>query len=181
MTIKNDRYLRITDILSPFSGLQDIKPFILSQAADRGTRVHQMIEDYLSGIGIWEEDSSLMGYLDSMKKFWKDGYPIHYQEQRFFNDEFMITGACDLIIEFQGCLTLVDWKTSHAPNRTWPMQGSAYSWLAKKHGIPIENILFIKLDKKGSKPQVFQYEENFSLFLKCYEIYNYFFKEDHIF
>ena len=44
-------YTRVTEILSPFSGLDKIPKHILDNAARRGTRVHDVCESIVKGLG----------------------------------------------------------------------------------------------------------------------------------
>ena len=44
-------YTRVTEILSPFSGLDRVPKAILKNAADRGTRVHKVCEGIVQGLG----------------------------------------------------------------------------------------------------------------------------------
>lgn len=44
-------YTRVTEVLYPFSGLSNIKPDILANAARRGTRVHDICEGIMKGLG----------------------------------------------------------------------------------------------------------------------------------
>jgi hypothetical protein len=50
--------------------------------------------------------------------------------------------------------------------------------MAKKQGINIDRIEFIKLSKTGGKPKVFVYEENWFLFKSVLDIYRYFYKNE---
>lgn len=47
----NSAYTRITEILSPFSGLDKIPKEIVANAARRGTKVHDICEGIVKGIG----------------------------------------------------------------------------------------------------------------------------------
>ena len=73
---------------------------------------------------------------------------------------------------------IVDLKTSAKPSKTWPLQGSAYAYLARQAGYNISGIHFLHLQRDGYKPDLYVYEDNFDLFKKCLDIYNYF-REKH--
>jgi len=172
-------YERVTNVLYPFSGYGAIDPIILQRAADRGTKAHTAIESYLSGTGLWDADEQSLLYLESAKKFWGEGYYITCMEKRFYDERLLITGQCDLIIKTESGNVLLDWKTSSKENKTWKMQGAAYANMAMEDGFHIDEVWFVKLDKLGKQPEIFRYKEilkDYALFLKCYEIYNEFFK-----
>lgn len=64
----NGDYTRVTEILSPFSGLDRVPKAILKNAADRGTRVHKVCEGIVRGIGEWDVDVEISGYVSSFRK-----------------------------------------------------------------------------------------------------------------
>lgn len=172
---KISEYIRVTDVLYPFSGLQSVDPYILRNAADRGTKVHEICSALIDDLGVLEFGTNLDGYIESFKK-WKNGKKFITKPDRFYCDEYHITGECDALYKNENGFTLVDFKTPAREGRTWPLQGSAYSYLAKKSGYNVTQIEFVKLAKDGSEPKVYIYQENFPLFLKCLELYKVFFK-----
>lgn len=177
MIFKEQEYTRVSTILNPISGYGMIEPMIIKMAQDRGTIVHRLIEDYLR-LGIEDENCQYSKYFDSFKKFWgeipeQQQRSIYTLEQRLYDDDLLLTGQSDVILS-DG--TLIDWKTSSAVNRTWPLQASAYAHLCDLNGFHINKILFVKLDKEGKKPKFYEYTKDFALFMKCYEFYHLFFK-----
>jgi len=166
---------RVTQVLSPFSGMNKIDPMILQNAANRGTKVHMICDCLILNLpsDIIEEDHK--GYIESFKQ-WKEGKKFLIKPERFYDDELQITGEIDGIYEKDGEITLFDFKTSAAEGKTWNLQGSAYSYLARKGGFKISNLEFVKLCKKGKSPKIYQYEDDLKTFLMCLEIYRKFFK-----
>lgn len=90
----------------------------------------------------------------------------------------MITGQVDMIIETADGSIILDLKTSAKPSKTWPLQGSAYAYMARKQGYDIKAIHFLHLNRYGEKPNLYVYDDHFELFKKCLEIYK-FLKEPH--
>ncbi len=174
--MKDSRYLRVTEILGPFSGLDKIDKNVLQHAADRGSKVHKVCEGIISGLGEWETDQEITGYVESFKKWWATGQKVIAMEKRFCCSELMITGQIDLILEYPEGIIILDIKTPMKPSKTWPLQGSAYAYLARKEGFNIKGIQFLQLDKYGFYPKIHAYEEDFDLFKKCLDVFNYFFK-----
>jgi hypothetical protein len=176
MEVIKPGYQRVTDILSPQSGYGSVPVKILKAACDRGTRVHDAIENYFKGLGLWHDDEwpEEVAYIESFEKFWQE-WDFTALENRFYCDELMITGKCDLIIKHEGKPILVDWKTSAAVNPTWQYQGAAYKHLAKDYGI--EEVWFVKLSKTGEYPEVVKFtaeqcNRDIAIFRKCIEIYH---------
>jgi len=169
-------YLRVTDILSPFSGLSNINPDVLKNAGNRGTLVHEIIEGIEQGFGKENVPEIAIGYIESYEK-WAAGKDFLPAAKRFYENELMITGLIDSIYRDGEDLVLVDYKTPAKESKTWAIQASAYSFMCKKNGYNISRIEFIKLDKTGKYPKVYTYVENMDMFLKILECYKFFFKE----
>ncbi len=174
--IEKSDYIRVTTVLSPFSGLDKIPKAILDNARDKGTYVHAKCDAYIKGIGDDTKHPEWDLYFKSFLK-WTPKIFIKTPE-RLFCDNHMITGECDAIYKDGEDLVLVDFKTPVNEGKTWLLQGSAYSYLAKKAGYDIKRIEFVKLSKEGKTPKVYIYEENFDLFLKCLAVYRHFFKNN---
>lgn len=173
-----ENYLRVTHVLYPFSGLQSIDPDIVANAARRGTKVHQICEGIVSGLGEIGVDDETWGYVESFKKWWGEGLDVEAMEKRFWDDELRITGQVDFIIRDESGLTIVDIKTSSRPSKTWEAQGSAYAYLAKKAGYDIKKIVFLHLNKHGKEPKLYEYPIDDSFFLAILRVFKHFFHKE---
>lgn len=174
MTIKDD-YIRVTSVLNPFSGLHKINQEIVKRAAERGSRVHKICDAIMDDLGLLDMDDEVSGYISSFEQWYKEKIFIP-NPKRFYCDKLGITGECDGIYQDNG-LVLFDIKTPLKESKTWSLQCSAYAYLARLQGFNIKRIEVIKLSKDGKEPTVYQYEDNFDLFLKCLEIYKHFFNK----
>jgi len=170
-------YLRVSEVLYPFSGLGTIDKSIVDNAARRGTKVHKICEAIIEGLGEIGVDDEAKGYVESFKKWWLLGHEVYCMEHRFWDDTHDITGQVDLIIENEDGLSIVDLKTSYKPSKTWPNQLSAYALLARNTGLKIDRIMIIHLNKHGKDPTVYEYEIDTDLFLEILKIYKYFFTD----
>ncbi len=173
-----ENYLRVTNVLYPFSGLQNIDADVLAHAAARGTKVHKICEGIVSGLGEIGVDDETRGYVESFKKWWDLGIDVVEMERRFWNDELRITGQVDFIIKTADGLAIVDIKTSSKPSSTWPAQGAAYAYLAKAAGYKITKIYFLHLNKSGKVPKIYEYPVDDSFFLDILRVYKHFFYKD---
>jgi hypothetical protein len=169
-------YLRVTQLLSLFSGLNKINPEVLRNAADRGTLVHTIIEGIEEGFGKEDVPEIAQGYIESYEK-WATGKDFLLAPKRLYDDELMITGLVDSIYKEGDHLVLVDYKTPARESKTWAMQASAYSFMCKKNGYNISRIEFVKLDKTGKEPKIYAYMEDMQMFHKALECYRYFFTD----
>jgi hypothetical protein len=173
-----EKYIRVTDVLYPLSGLQKVPVHIVQNASERGSKVHDICDALISNMGIPNIDPEIQGYIQSFESWSKDKCFID-RPSRFYCDDYLITGECDGIYEDKTGLVLFDIKTPAKESKTWSLQGSAYSYLAKKSGYNISRIEFIQLNKKGENPKIHVYQEDFELFLSCLKIYKLFFKDTH--
>lgn len=87
---------------------------ISRQAAGRGTSVHQLIEDYIQGV---ESQGTIMPHIKDMFSRLKlvadesiDN--IRLIEGLMFSHHLRCAGTVDMIAEFDGKLSVIDWKTS---------------------------------------------------------------------
>jgi len=177
MDKSRENYLRVTQVLSPWSGLDKIDPAVLAHAAERGTKVHKICEGIASGLGEYGVDDETRGYVESFKKWWALGISVVSMEERFWDDQLRITGQVDFIIETPDGLAIVDLKTSSRPSKTWEAQGSAYAYLAKRAGYPIRKIYFLHLSKLGKVPKIIDYPVDDGFFLSILRVFRHFYGE----
>lgn len=84
---------------------------ISKKAANRGTRIHTLCEKYLSN------DEITSGYFD--QDMWSSIKPelnridnIHALEQALYSDHLEVAGTVDCVAEYEGKLSIIDFKTS---------------------------------------------------------------------
>ena len=88
---------------------------ISNKASRRGTKLHTICENYINNESDYYGD--VMPDVKSMFKTIKpviDKYinNIHYQEQSLWSTKLQLAGRVDLIAEFDGVLSVIDFKTS---------------------------------------------------------------------
>ena len=66
-----ENYIRVTNVLYPFSGLDKIDSEIVAHAAQRGTKVHKICEGIIQGLGELGVEEETKGYVESFKKWWE--------------------------------------------------------------------------------------------------------------
>jgi len=171
-----DGYTRVTEVLTPFSGLSNVPESVLNNAADRGCRVHAAIDSYIKGFGFFPEDD-VINYMTSFYS-WADGKTFIDTPKRFYIDTPMkLTGECDSIYQSDEGLVLVDFKTPAKEGKTWHLQGSCYSYMAKQAGLDIKRIEFVRVRKDGKPAIVYNYEEDWPSFELIYSVYDKYFRK----
>ena len=158
---------------------------ISQQASVRGTAVHKLAEDYLNNDPDWKEGAmptNLFSFEDIKKIMDKRLNNIWMQEVFLYSDRLKTAGQVDCIAEFDGQLSIIDFKTSRKPKKvewitSYFIQASFYAAaFYERTGIPIkQGVILITVDHH--EPQVFKintydYLEHFLSVRKKYKELN---------
>lgn len=137
---------------------------ISHQAATRGTSVHKLAEDYIDNVDDWKGKampnnlytfSHLKNIIDNrLNNVW-------FQEEYLYSDRLKCAGQVDCIAEFDGELSIIDFKTSRKPKKiewitNYFIQASFYAAaFYERTGVPIkQGVILITVDH--NEPQVFK-------------------------
>ena len=121
---------------------------ISARASARGTRIHSLCENYLLGNTCEPDifDAEMFGQI----KYWlEDINNIHCLETPLYSDFLQVAGTVDCIGEFQGKLSVIDFKTSSKVKdrddiHAYFMQTAAYAVaFEERTGIPIGRLVII--------------------------------------
>lgn len=121
---------------------------ITTRAANRGTRIHQYCEDYLRG-NVFEANMFDLQMFNSIKPLLDDIDNIHCLESPLYSDHLEVAGTVDCIAEFQGKLSVIDFKTSSRIKdrdeiHNYFMQTSAYAVaFEERTKIPVGRMVII--------------------------------------
>ena len=121
---------------------------VSARASARGTRIHTLCEHYLLGKNP-EPDIFDAEMFNSMKYWLQDIDKIHCLETPLYSDFLQVAGTVDCIAEFQGKLSVIDFKTSSKPKDrddiyNYFMQTAAYAVaFEERTGIPVGRLVII--------------------------------------
>ncbi len=172
VTPSGELYPSITTILGEFSkaSIQEWRKRvgeteankISGKASRRGTSVHSVCEAYIKN-----EDGFLDGQTPNIIELFKTIEPflervdnIHGVELALYSDHFGVAGRTDLIAEFDGKLSVIDYKTSNrTKKKDWcesyfaqcAFYAVAYEELTK---IPVPQVVVI-IAVDNEQPQLF--------------------------
>ena len=145
---------------------EQVANHVMIQAANRGTAVHNMVEDYLNNVD-----------LDQVEKYKKQFLPrmmfnvlkpelsrinnIRLQEAQMFSTDYTVAGRCDCIAEYDGVLSVIDFKTSTKEKaedwiENYFIQGSAYAQMFKEHFAEEVTQVVILITTEEGTTQVFK-------------------------
>jgi len=90
--------------------------YITTQAQKIGTQSHKIIENYLSNrLSLNEFDLLPIAHFNNLKPYLENISDITSIEQRMYSDNLKVAGTSDLIAEYNGELSIIDYKTKRKP------------------------------------------------------------------
>jgi hypothetical protein len=162
--------------------------YIVRKAAEDGTQTHGLCETYLNGeeinflstSGDPKYDINIWQMFLRFVEFWETFNPVLIEtEVHLFSDEWKVAGTCDLVVEIEGKIWVLDIKTSNHLHTTYDFQTAVYGKCYEEcFGKKIDHrgILWLKSAKRGPKKDKMQgkgwevvessrtYEEDLNLF-----------------
>lgn len=103
----------VSEIIAPLGADLDDSDLELKleAAAERGTTCHKILELYLNGDQEAEYPSEYEGYADGIRLFLAEHEIVPYAiEKPICSSELMVAGTPDLLCEYDGKLTVIDYK-----------------------------------------------------------------------
>jgi hypothetical protein len=174
-TPEGNFYPSITTVLSVRNkgGLQawrkrvgeDVANYIARTAATRGIAVHNMCEDWLNNVPYnWPQDwtkhtKNFLPYMlfkQLAEKSLLNIDNIYSQECGLYSDKYRVAGRVDCIAEYNGVLSIIDFKTSSKErtdewNESYYIQASAYAEMFEERtGIEINQIVILVVTADGA-------------------------------
>ena len=171
----NESYPSITTVLGAQSkqGIiewkkrvgEEVANHISRQAANRGTHVHNMVEDHLNNLDVDQVEKYKKQFLPRMmfnvlKPELSKINNIRLQEAAMYSTDYTVAGRVDCIAEYDGTLSVIDFKTStKEKSEDWIenyfIQGSAYAEMYKEHfGEEVTQVVILITTEEGTT-QVF--------------------------
>ena len=145
---------------------EEVANHISRQAANRGTHVHNMVEDHLNNLDVDQVEKYKKQFLPRMmfnvlKPELSKINNIRLQEAAMYSTDYTVAGRVDCIAEYDGVLSVIDFKTStKEKSEDWIenyfVQGSAYSQMYKEHFDEDVNQVVILITTEQGTTQVFK-------------------------
>ena len=168
-TPEGNKYPSITTVLSVRNkkGLHDwrkrvgddVANYVARKAANRGTAVHHMCEDYLNND--FDEEKHKKKFLPYVlfnqlrESVLRKVNDIYSQEAGLYSDKYKVAGRVDCIAEYDGKLSIIDFKTSSKErsddwNESYYIQASAYAEMFEERtGIEINQVAILVVTEDG--------------------------------
>jgi genome maintenance exonuclease 1 len=133
----------------------------MGRAARRGTATHNLIENYIKGEPASDTGVLPLGLFRLMKPYLDQINNIHMLETIMYSKELTVAGQVDCIAEFNGELSVIDFKTANKQRKeewveSYFMQTTAYAQMYKElYGTEIKQIVILMACEDGAM-QVFK-------------------------
>ena len=136
---------------------------VMNQASLRGTAVHQLAEDYVNNEKDWKKGAmpaNLFTFNTIKPLLDKHLNNVWIQEAPLYSERLSVAGRVDCIAEWDGVLSIIDYKTSKRPKprkyvESYFIQEAAYAAMFyERTGVPIKQIVTV-IAVDDNEPQVF--------------------------
>ena len=158
-TPEGNKYPSITTVLSGRNaeGLikwrervgNDVANQIMRTAAKRGTAVHELAENYLNNKELTQQDVLPLAMFTLLKPELDNINNIVMQEGALYSDKWGVAGRVDCIAEYDGKITVIDFKTSTKEKKeewveNYFIQCTAYcEMFEERYGLAINQIAIL--------------------------------------
>lgn len=180
VTAEGQAYKSVTTILGEKlskKGLEDWKKRVgeveaakvSNLAARRGTAVHDIAERYLLNEQFWTKGAmpaNVETFMMAKRVLDEHVDTIYGIEHFLYSDELKTAGATDVIADYDGVTSIIDFKTSRG-NKTESMiesyflQATCYALMAEeRHGIQVPQIVIIIMVDDAPEPLVFKKQKS---------------------
>jgi len=142
----------------------DVANYISGNAVRRGIKIHEMCEDYLNNM---HDDALFETYEKEHFLYWClfkqlrdqalcDIDNIYAQEVGLYSDKYKVAGRVDCIAEYNGVMSVIDFKTSTRErtddwNENYYIQGAAYAEMFEERtDIEVNQIVILVVTEDGT-------------------------------
>ncbi len=158
---------------------------IMRNAAKRGTAVHTLTEDYLNNKELSKQDVLPTALFTILKPELDKINNIVMQEESLYSNKWGVAGRVDCIAEFQGKLSVIDFKTSTKDKKeewveNYFIQTAAYCEMyEEQYGQSIDQIVILIVTEEGATQTFIKNKNDYLPLLKpAIEEFNRKFKEN---
>ena len=154
---------------------------ITKKATTRGTNVHKICEQYLNNDNAYMKGvmPDALEHFLSIKPYLNKIDNIHYQEQALWSTQLGMAGRVDCIAEYEGVLSVIDFKTSSRIKllediEDYFWQTTAYALMYEELiGKPIDDLVII-MSVQDEKPLIFKQKTHQYIdgLAKCIDYYH---------
>lgn len=149
----------VTTIMAPLadSYYKNVQESVLYSAGNRGTAVHNSIENYVK-YGIEDIAPEYVGYFNAFLDWYKSHQVKPYgSEVRLYHKSLLYAGTADMFADVNGKASLIDFKTTYSVSEMMcGVQLEAYQQAIISHMVenPFAQKMIIHLKKDGKYEEI---------------------------
>jgi ATP-dependent exoDNAse (exonuclease V) beta subunit len=140
------------------------------RATDRGTKIHKLMENYVSFGEKSNDYDWLYKSYDKVISYSIERFKKIYSENLLHNDEYKIAGTADLIYDHGDYFTIGDFKTNKKFNYT--------SDFNEHFKAPIDHLLYCEFNNYALQMSLYAYMYELNSGKKCKKIVVFYLRED---
>lgn len=135
---------------------EDVAKWEMNRASRRGKSTHTLVEEYIKGETPSERSVLPLGLFKLLKPYVDQIQNVHCLETIMYSKKLTIAGQVDCIAEYNGKLSVIDFKTANKYREegwieNYFMQTTAYAIMYEElFGTPIEQIVIIIASEDGT-------------------------------
>ena len=142
--------------------------YITQEAATIGTETHKLIENHINEVRQADEVRLLsVAHFNNLIPFLQKINDVHGTELRLYSNKMKLAGTSDCIANYQGELSIIDYKTKRSDQKEeWMkdhfIQGTAYAQMFKElTGIEVKQVVILVSSEKNSRMEFVKNTEDY--------------------
>ena len=142
--------------------------YITQEAATIGTETHKLIENHINEVRQTDEVRLLsVAHFNNLIPFLQKINDVHGTELRLYSNKMKLAGTSDCIANYQGELSIIDYKTKRSDQKEeWMkdhfIQGTAYAQMFKElTGIEVKQVVILVSSEKNSRMEFVKNTEDY--------------------
>ena len=142
--------------------------YITQEAAIIGTETHKLIENHINEVRQADEVRLLsVAHFNNLIPFLQKINDVHGTELRLYSNKMKLAGTSDCIANYQGELSIIDYKTKRSDQKEeWMkdhfIQGTAYAQMFKElTGIKVKQVVILVSSEKNSRMEFIKNTEDY--------------------
>ena len=172
----------VTQVIGPYKDFSQVPEHVMATAQERGSEFHALAAAHLMGTWIPEVPLNLAGYFRSFTR-WADAHVVEviWVENTLVHPVYRYKGTPDALLRIRGDegLTLPDWKTPVAFDKSWIVQTAGYKELVEVNGWPVARIASLQPHREGKIARFREFSSSLNLglsvFLSLVNSWNFFY------
>ena len=151
---------------------EDAAKWEMGRAARRGKSTHNLVEEYIKGETPSERSVLPLGLFKLLKPYVDQIDNVHMLETIMYSKELTLAGQVDCVAEYNGKLSVIDFKTANKfRQESWIQnyyqQCTAYAIMYEElYGTPIEQIVILIASEDGTSQAFIKEKKEFVAPLK---------------